>query len=117
MLEAARAREREAEAEAQLGGSTAAAAAAAAEGQEREDAQEEGEAEEPLLRVQVVTLAPCVSNYTLGFLRDMAFNITEGQTYTGALSLAVFRMAVAAQGLWLWRSVGWEAAPLLALPS
>ncbi|KAL4439721.1 hypothetical protein ABPG75_002722 [Micractinium tetrahymenae] len=35
----------------------------------------------PLLRVQLVTLAPCVSNYTLHFLRQMAFNITEGHTY------------------------------------
>lgn len=40
----------------------------------------------PLLRVQLVTLAPCVSNYTLQFLRQMAFNITEGYTYAGALA-------------------------------
>ena len=28
--------------------------------------------------------APCVSKYTLDFLRQMAFNLTEGQTYAGA---------------------------------
>lgn len=37
----------------------------------------------PLLRVQIATLAPCVSNYTLFFLREMAFNLSEGQTYSG----------------------------------
>lgn len=42
----------------------------------------------PLLRVQVVTLAPCVSNYTLQFMKEMAFNITEGHTYAGALGAA-----------------------------
>lgn len=31
--------------------------------------------------------APCVSKYTLGFLRQMAFNLTEGQTYAGACAL------------------------------
>jgi hypothetical protein len=35
------------------------------------------------LRVQLATLAPCVSAYTLRFLQDMAFNLTEGQTYSG----------------------------------
>ena len=37
-----------------------------------------------LLRIQLVTLAPCVSDYTLAFLRQMAFNISEGRTYSGA---------------------------------
>jgi hypothetical protein len=37
------------------------------------------------LRVQIATLAPCASAYTLDFLRQMAFNLTEGYTYAGAL--------------------------------
>ena len=36
------------------------------------------------LRVQIATLAPCASAYTLDFLRQMAFNLTEGYTYAGA---------------------------------
>ena len=43
----------------------------------------------PLLRAQVVTLAPCVSAYTLDFLRQMALNLTEGQTYAGAQAAPV----------------------------
>lgn len=55
------------------------------------------EPEQPLLRVQVSTLAPCVSNYTLHFLRQMAFNITEGHTYAGgwaAPGVASYRLRV-----------------------
>lgn len=47
----------------------------------------------PLLRVQLVTLAPCVSNYTLHFLRQMAFNITEGHTYAGSFAAGILRFA------------------------
>lgn len=47
----------------------------------------------PLLRAQLVTLAPCVSAYTLAFLRQMALNLTEGQTYAGARAPAAGRGA------------------------
>jgi len=55
----------------------------AARMRDRQQADPAGSSEAPLLRLQVITLAPCVSNYTLHFLREMAFNVTEGHTYAG----------------------------------
>ena len=54
---------------------------------------------QPQLRVQIATLAPCVSAYTLDFLRQMAVNLTEGYTYAGARPL-LCGMALSCRGAW-----------------
>ncbi|PRW56831.1 cell division [Chlorella sorokiniana] len=49
--------------------------------QQGEQAEQGGEVKPRPLRVGLATLAPCVSQYMLGFLHQLAFNLTEGQTF------------------------------------